>query len=339
MVNNTKYGTGALENNTGQNNTGIGAYTGYNNLAGFNNTAVGSNSAFFNTTGDNNTSLGAGSLCNNTIGSLNTAIGSSALEGVSSVGNQNTAVGAQALFSNEGDLNTAIGTYAALGVTGGNYNTFLGANTTASQSNLSYSTAIGYNSIIDASNQIKIGGLNSGIYPNVVIPGLANYITYIPGSYNTNTLVPKQYVDQFVSGLSIKAPVQAISISDISGNYSNVSPGSITGVTIPNPFVVDGVTIIDGSSVLLNGQANPVQNGIYVWNNTTKVLTRRSDMQNGENISSSYVFVKQGVNYAKSAWGQVKPAIVGDSSLNFIGGNIPGIADDDIKSNTLFISF
>jgi hypothetical protein len=323
MANNTSYGTGALQNNTsGINDTAIGAYSAYNNTDGSNNTAIGTNSSFFTTSGANNTSLGAGSLCNNTTGSLNTAIGSSALEGslpVGSVGDKNTAIGVQALYSNMGDLNTALGAYAALGVTGGSFNTFLGSNSsTLNNISYNYSTAIGYGAIIDASNQIMMGGNASGSYPNVIIPGLANYVTYIPSSYDSDTLVPKQYVDQYVSGISINSPVVAISLTDVSGNYNASAPGSITAVT-PNPLIIDGVTIQDGSGVLLNGQIDPSHNGVYTWSPGTSTLTRRAGLQNGDNAVAAYVFVRDGNTYAKTAWVQVNnPAIVGDSSLNFV---------------------
>ena len=321
MVNNTKYGAGALQNNSaGINNTAIGAYAAFSNLDASNNTAIGSNSAYYTTNGSNNTSLGAGSLCNNSTGSLNTAIGSSALEGplpVGSVGNQNTAVGVQALYSNQGNQNTAIGAYSALGVTGGSYNTFLGTNTSALPQNLSYSTAIGYGAVIDASNQIMMGGNASGSYPNVVVPGLANYTTYIPASYNSNTLVPKQYVDQFVSGLSIQGPVIAISTSNIAGTYNSSGVGSITGVS--NPLIIDGITIQDGSGVLLIAQTDPLHNGTYTWSPGTTTLTRRLGMQNGESAAAAYIFVKQGITYAKTAWVQTNnPAVVGTNNLNFI---------------------
>ena len=357
-MNNTKYGSGALQQNTtGINNTAIGAYAGYNNLDASNNTAVGSNTAFFNTSGSNNTSLGAGSLCNNTSGSLNTAIGSSALEGVlpiGPVGDQNTAIGAQALYTNQGDLNTAVGAYSALGLTGGSYNTFLGANTSATQPNFNYSTAIGYNATVDASNQIMMGGDNgSGAYPTIVIPGLANYTTYNPGSYIEETLVPKQYVDQFVSGISIKKPVTAISETDVTGTYSSVAPGSITAVT-PNPLVIDGITIQDGSGVLLNGQTDPSHNGVYTWSPGSSILTRRTGMQNGQSAVSSYVFVKEGIINAKTAWVQTNnPAIVGDSSLNFIefsnfdyelgrgleANNYGGLTTIDVDTSLNFVNF
>lgn len=174
MVNNTKYGSDALQNNTGINNTAIGAYTAYHNLDASNNTAIGSNSSFFNQSGSNNTALGAGSLCNNVNGSLNTAIGSSALEGLSnqSAGDQNVAIGAQALYVNGGSLNTAIGTYAGEMVDG-SYNTFLGANTSFSNvsNSYQYSTAIGYGAEITDTNQIMMGGTGAGSYPNIVMPG------------------------------------------------------------------------------------------------------------------------------------------------------------------------
>ena len=54
-VNNTKYGVGSLNKNSGSNNTAIGAYSAYNNLNGDKNTAIGSNSSFYNTSGVNNT--------------------------------------------------------------------------------------------------------------------------------------------------------------------------------------------------------------------------------------------------------------------------------------------
>ena len=139
-----------------------------------------------------------------------------------------------------------------------------------------------------------MGGIGPSGYPNVVIPGLANYTTYNASSYTENTLVPKQYVDLFVSGLSIKDYVTAISTTNIAGTYSSVDPGSITGVT--PTLVIDNIPILDGSGVLLNGQTDPSHNGVYTWSTSTTTLTRRSGMQNGESAVGAYVFVKQGID-------------------------------------------
>jgi hypothetical protein len=158
---------------------------------------------------------------------------------------------------------------------------------------------------------------------NVVIPGLANYTTYNPGSYtNPLTLVPKQYVDQFVSGLSIKEAVVAIQTgTPIGGTYVSSGVGSITGVS--SSLTIDTIPILDGSAVLLNSQTDPSHNGVYVWTPATSTLTRRSGMQNGQSAKSAYVFVKQGIKYAKTAWVQSSndpsnQAIVGTDSLLFI---------------------
>jgi hypothetical protein len=211
-VNNTNYGLNSLKNNNGNDNSAFGAYSLYNSNSTSNNTAVGSNSLFYNTIGVNNTAIGAGSISNNTTGSLNTAVGSSALEGAVgvSVGNQNVAVGAQGLYSNTGNLNTALGAYAGLANTSQGNNTFLGALTDLSSNNLAYTncTALGYNAKIDASNQIVLGTSSE----KVKIPG--SYLG-IGGVYNP------------ASGFSL----------DVSGNV-NVKRGNIdisgNGIIFPN---------------------------------------------------------------------------------------------------------
>ena len=199
-TNNTNYGKSSLKNNSGTNNTAFGAYSAYSITDSSCNTAVGSNSLFNNTTGDHNTALGAGSLCNNLTGYLNTAVGSSALEGPEEQegqeendGHSNVAVGAQSLYSNTGNLNTAVGTYAGKKLKGSsNNNTFLGANTDISgnPSIISNSTAIGVNATIDNSNQIVLGGPNGqNVYPdvyvgaNIIMTGdNNNYIQFPDGS-------------------------------------------------------------------------------------------------------------------------------------------------------------
>jgi hypothetical protein len=166
MSNNTKLGTGALQKNSGNNNTGIGAYASYDNTSSFNNTAVGSNSSFFNTTGANNTSIGAGSMCNNTTGSLNTAVGSSALEGTTpatSVGINNVAVGVQALYKNSADNNTGVGSYSLISNTSGTSNTGIGYQSLYKNTTANNNTALGFQALYDnttAANNTAVGYLS-----------------------------------------------------------------------------------------------------------------------------------------------------------------------------------
>ena len=305
-INNTNYGLDSLINNSGKDNTAFGAYSLYNNLDPSNNTAVGSNSLFYNTTGSNNTAIGAGSICNNTTGKLNTALGSSSLEGSiagQSVGDQNVAVGVTTLFNNTGNLNTALGAYSGLAHTDGSHNTFLGANTDVSNNTITYanSTALGYNAKIGASNQIKMGGLNSqGAYPDVLIPGTGHFEQYTPGLYDNLSIVPKIYVDTVATGIRPQRAVAAATATgeNINGIYNNAGVGTITGLS--TPLTIDGVLIQDGSAVLLKDQSIVIQNGVYIQ--STGTLTRRSGMQTGDDAAGAYVFVLGGNTNAFSAW-------------------------------------
>lgn len=323
MSNNTNYGLGSLQKNSGKNNSAFGAYTAYNNLAANNNTAVGSNSAFFNTTGLNNTSMGAGSMCNNTTGSLNTAVGSSALEGsTGSVGNQNTAIGAQSLYTNQGSLNTAIGTYAALGITGGNYNTFLGANSsTLNDANYNYSTAIGYNAKIDESNQIMMGGTGPAGYPDVIIPGNA-YLPNFTSATSESQLVPKSYVDLVAGGLKA---TQAC----ICATTANIDLSSNSAPSASSTDGFDLSTLTDGSYNILvvnqGGSSNTltsnINNGVYIVKKTGTFYTwsrppSDQPMSIGKSAVGAFSFVKYGNTYAKTGLVQINdPAIVGTNEL------------------------
>jgi hypothetical protein len=291
-VNNTKYGSASLNNNSGSNNTAIGAYAAYNNLDGTNNTAIGSNSSYYNKTGVNNTALGAGSLCNNDSGSLNTAVGSSALEGVvgNTTGDQNVAVGAQALYSNSGSLNTAVGTYAlennttgesnnafgfkalqsnetgdfntAVGhkagsdIVGGTHNTFLGANTSFDNTSATYeySTAIGYNALIDASSQIMIGGTGPLGYPDVIIPGNGYLPNFDLLTAVNSQIVTKEYVDTVSGGINPKAPCTCVATSGVTITQGGITATIDVTPTFTTLYVIDGYQTQLGDRVLINNQ-------------------------------------------------------------------------------------
>jgi hypothetical protein len=190
-INNTNYGVGSLNNNTGANNSAFGAYSGYYTSDASCNTSVGSNSLFFNTSGQQNTAIGAGSLCNNSTGSNNTAFGANALEGLyesASVGNENVGVGVKALYNlYEGQSNTSVGFKSGFNVMSNfNNNTFLGAYTDVSinllnfNNTISNSTALGYNAVVDCSNQIMLGTSSE----NVCVPGSSTFTGVVNiGSY------------------------------------------------------------------------------------------------------------------------------------------------------------
>lgn len=261
MSTNTKYGTGALKNNTGSNNTAVGIFASFQNLGEFNNTSVGANAGFANAGGDNNTAVGAGSLCNNTTGALNTAVGSSALEGVvsQSVGNQNVAVGVQALYVNEGNMNTAVGSYAGISTTTGSGNTLVGANTTTSPTS-SYATAVGYNAAATQSNTIVLGGQDpSGNYPNVLVPGDVGinnsnpqYALDVSGNINTNTGYIVSLSNPVTNSLAIGYVVNvslntATATTNVLGSYNGSASTSITNLP-RGTWIMSGTAYLGGST-------------------------------------------------------------------------------------------
>jgi trimeric autotransporter adhesin len=163
---NTVLGDDALLNNTGSDNTAIGATALFSNTRGFQNTAIGSAALQNNTTGGGNTATGALALLNNTTGIVNTATGNWALYS-NTTGNANTASGFQALVSNTtGDHNTAIGEgalnlnttrndntansyFALLFNTTGFENTAIGANALERNTTGSENTASGFHALLN----------------------------------------------------------------------------------------------------------------------------------------------------------------------------------------------
>ena len=122
---NTAIGTGALESNTlGLRNTATGALALETNT-GDNNTATGFTALLNNTNGSGNTADGEGALDENTTGAFNTADGWEALFG-NSTGNYNTATGAGALGETTGSNNIALGFAAGAYLTTGDNNIYIG---------------------------------------------------------------------------------------------------------------------------------------------------------------------------------------------------------------------
>jgi uncharacterized coiled-coil protein SlyX len=113
----------------------------------------------------------------NTEGDANTATGNFALLG-NITGTGNTAVGSGALFSNNGDLNTAVGFQSLNSNTGGNANTAVVENALSANVSGLGNTAVGSNSLINATGDDNIAvGSGAGIFvttaDNVICIGVA----------------------------------------------------------------------------------------------------------------------------------------------------------------------
>jgi len=105
---------------------------------------------------------------------------------------------------------------------------------------------------------------------------------------NASDVANKSYVDSLVQGVKWKQPVQAVAITN-----QDIS------ITL-NTVAIDGVTLSLSQRVLLAGQTDAKQNGIYVVN--AGAPTRATDMDIGGEFPSAAVFVSAGTDYADTGW-------------------------------------
>lgn len=98
----------------------------------------------------------------------------------------------------------------------------------------------------------------------------------------------KDYVDSIIEGLNWKDNVRVVATSNID---LNTPPSSI-----------DGVTLALNDRILLIGQTNQTQNGIYVYNGSGNPLTRANDADTGTEITNAVVLVDSGTVNAGTRW-------------------------------------
>lgn len=99
----------------------------------------------------------------------------------------------------------------------------------------------------------------------------------------------KQYVDDRMgAGFVVHAPVRLCS-------SSNVSVSSA-------PALIDGLAAASGNRVLLVGQNDFTENGVYIYNGSGAALTRAADGVTGTLTPGSYFFVNEGTSNSHSAW-------------------------------------
>ena len=94
----------------------------------------------------------------------------------------------------------------------------------------------------------------------------------------------KSYVDTTARGLRIRAQVRAATKTD-----ADINTAYAAGETL------DGYTLTAGDRILLQGQADARDNGI--WLVTTGKPTRPLDFEDGNHVSGVYVLVDQGYDF------------------------------------------
>ncbi len=113
-----------------------------------------------------------------------------------------------------------------------------------------------------------------------------NQITILGPVFNNTDAATKAYVDTAIStGLVAKIPAVVVSISN---------------VTLSGTQTIDGVALNVNDRVLLVGQTNPIENGL--WEVQAGAWTRPADFASGTTAGQAYVLITSGAVYTGSSW-------------------------------------
>lgn len=232
-------------NTSGYQNTAVGYQSLINSTVGTRNTAIGNKALQTNTSGFNNTAIGFFTMYNNLTGYYNTAIGSEALNN-NTAGRNNTAVGYLAAYSNTlGEDNTATGIQALRSNSTGSYNTAAGRNSLY-YSTGNYNTSTGYSSLF---------GLSSGAQNSALGSNAGGYIA--DGSTENSASDNSIFIGANSKAKASGETNQIVIGYDAIGNGSHTATygnGNITSHTFTSGnIVVNG--LIDGRDIAADGAA------------------------------------------------------------------------------------
>lgn len=78
-----------------------------------------------------------------------------------------------------------------------------------------------------------------------------------------------------------------------------------------NVFSIDGITLVDKDRVLLAGQTNQTQNGIYSWSSATGKLSRANDADSIFELSAgNKVYVEEGNTQGQTSWTLITQGVI-----------------------------
>jgi hypothetical protein len=149
--------------------------------------------------------------------------------------------------------------------------------------------------------------LGSGTALGANLDAASYKITNLGAPTNSTDAATKAYVDAVSEGLHVHAAARVYVASNI-----DLSTALEAG------DVIDGVTLVAGDRVLVNGQTTQSQNGIYVVQ-ASGAAVRATDFDTPTEVASGdFIFVSAGTNYANTGWVQTNsPATIGTDAISF----------------------
>jgi len=134
-----------------------------------------------------------------------------------------------------------------------------------------------------------------------------NKITNLGAPTSSTDAATKAYVDSVSEGLHVHAAARVYVAANIDLS-TDLEAGD----------VIDGITLVAGDRVLVNGQTTQSQNGIYVVQSSGAAV-RALDFDTAAEVDSGdFIFVSAGTTYASTGWVQtLKPATIGTDAISF----------------------
>jgi len=143
--------------------------------------------------------------------------------------------------------------------------------------------------------------------------------------FDTDSLVPKSYVDAIAEGLHVHASVKAATTQTLAAEsgdtvtYDNGSSGVGATLTLSTGIsTLDGYTLVDDDRILIKDESNQAHNGIYIRTSST-VFTRATDFDTTAEVASGdFLFVENGTANGSNGYVQTETTTaIGTSAINF----------------------
>src|SRR5210317_1279123 len=143
--------------------------------------------------------------------------------------------------------------------------------------------------------------------------------------FDTDSLVPKSYVDAIAEGLHVHASTKAATTQTLaleSGDtvtYNNGTLGVGATLTLSTGIsTLDGYTLVDGDRILIKDESTQAHNGIYIRTSST-VFTRATDFDTTAEVASGdFLFVENGTTNGSNGYVQTETTTtIGTSAINF----------------------
>ena len=169
-------------------------------------------------------------------------------------------------------------------------------------------TEIGYLDGVTSGIQTQLDAklaLAGGTMTGAIAMG-TNKITGLGTPTDSTDAATKAYVDAVSEGLHIHPAARAAILTNVA-----------IATALENGDTAGGVTLATGDRILLNGQTNGAENGIYVVQASGQAL-RATDFDTATEVDSGdFIFVSAGT-YANTGWVQtLKPATIGTDPISF----------------------